>query len=198
MNQQILFNLLESAGVPQNLKSVEFACIAEEPYKENFLKYLKNHAEAENGGYGLYLWSRTNLSGKSSLGVLVLKNALYKRQSVYYAFTSDIQKYLIDKTKDDYGDSIINKVFTSRYLVLDNFGEGMISEYLKWQIKDLIEKRKAHLCPTIIVSKLMPKDIKIAFNQEVADTISKCCYPMEITGEYWKTQNSDNMKKLFL
>jgi DNA replication protein DnaC len=111
-------------------------------------KYVDNIDKNKKAGTGLYLWGNSG-SGKTSLGCIVLMEAIKKNYSCYFCVVDDYRKALFSEDSDT-----LDKIRTSQFLMLDDIGrefqdsKGFIGSY----IDDLLRFRTDNLTPTIITS----------------------------------------------
>ena len=125
-------------------------------------KYLDAIDKNKKAGTGLYLWG-TSGSGKTSLGCIVLMEAIKKNYSCYFCSVDQYRKALFPDDADK-----LEQIRNAQFLMIDDIGrefhdgKGFIGSYLD----DLLRYRTDNLTPTIITSNNDSSDATDSFRFE--------------------------------
>jgi DNA replication protein DnaC len=158
-----------TAGIPIKYRNFTFGTFHSQNLTKSvnkLRKYVENIDKNKKSGTGLYLWGNSG-SGKTSLGCIVIMEAIKKNYSCYFCVVDDYRKALFS---DDF--DTIDKIKNSQFLMIDDIGrefqdsKGFIGSY----IDDLLRYRTDNLTPTIITSN---KDGSLATDSFRFDSIIK-------------------------
>jgi len=174
-----------TAGIPLKYRSFTFDDFNSVTLRKSVNK-LKNYIEMldknKSNGTGLYLFGNSG-TGKTSLGCLVMLEALKHGYSCYFCVVDQYRKSLFESNSE-----VLDKIRNSQFLMIDDIGrefqdsKGFIESYLD----DLVRHRTDNLTPTIITSNLSESTATDSFR--MASIIKEHFLVIEFTNvDYRKT-----------
>ena len=97
-------------------------------YRDKVRKYLEKMDEMLENGIGLFLYSDENSTGKTSIAVLALKQALRLRRTAYFEESGRLKAALIRAEEFEENIPIERRIRTVDLLVLDDVGKEYRTE----------------------------------------------------------------------
>jgi DNA replication protein DnaC len=117
---------MNRANVPSRFWNVKLSEIPEHlEYRDKVRKYLEKMDEMLENGIGLFLYSDENSTGKTSIAVLALKQALRLRRTAYFEESGRLKAALIRAEEFEENIPIERRIRTVDLLVLDDVVEGV-------------------------------------------------------------------------
>lgn len=136
-------------------------------------EYIDNIKEKMDAGYGIYLWSKGMGTGKTSLGCIILKEAVKLGKSAYYMNLEECVNLLASGWHDDKSRREYEKiVLGSDLLLIDDLGGVEVetrnnTQLLHTTFVSLFKKRSNDLLPTIITSNLSPTELEEKYGKRL-------------------------------
>lgn len=128
-------------------------------------KFILNHKEFQQAGFGLYIWSRTRGSGKTYLASAIC-NSMMKTLRRKTRFVNVSQ--LIDISKEQDG---LQQLIDAEVLVLDDLGQkGTGAEWMGDLLYNIFEGRGNRKRLTIVTSNISPQELQI--DDRIADRMN--------------------------
>ena len=149
---------LESAGVPPKYLGCSFENFKVTKENHTYFSACKKYASAPNGGLFLYGSYGT---GKTHMAAAIARELLLRGEKV--AFTStpkllfQIRKSFQKETEEE--EQYISPYISCRYLVLDDFGMGKVTEWTRQTLAYIVCERDDNMKPTIVTSNLSLDEI---------------------------------------
>lgn len=132
----------------------------------------------ERGADGLYLWSRTNGTGKTHLAAAIALTV----GDGFFINASE----LLDAVRDSYaGDGYCKEFQAARHaplLVLDDLGAQRITEWGEERLYVLLNRRYDDLLPLVVTSNLAPDRLGDAVGERIASRIMGMCAKVHVEG----------------
>lgn len=156
------------------------------PYKQRIMDYIDNMPEHERNGKGLVLFGPLG-SGKTSIGTIILRNALARGARALSIRSADMVDELMSQKPMvlPNGAPIKEALTNVNYLLLDDF----VKENVDWRLRkveNILRARYDNDLPTIITTNMKRDEMfKIDwFKSLISD---KTRYDgIEISGERWR------------
>jgi len=156
--------------------------------------YIKDIKKNYDNGIGLFLWSKGTGTGKTSLGVITLMDALKNKYSVYYTTLEECVQLTtegwFDKTKvGEFEQKILNVDF----LLIDDVGGREVKSsgnalLINSRFTSLLKQRNDALLPTIITSNLSLDLIREVYGERVYSVMCECVELVNCTGLDWRKE----------
>lgn len=129
-------------------------------------KWILNHKQFQEEGFGLYIWSRTRGSGKTYLASAIC-NSLMRTHRRKTRFVNMAK--LIDISKEPEG---MQQLIKAEVLVLDDLGQpGTGTDWISDILYNLFEERGNRKRLTIVTSNFSPAEIRI--DDRIADRMNR-------------------------
>lgn len=176
---------LVRARIPRRFWNVRLGKIPDEmPYKPMFVSYLKNLDEMIDKGIGLYLYSKDNSSGKTSMMVLALKRALYLRQTALFVNVEEFKSAAARDELFDENETVYQRAKRVTLLGLDDVGSEYRTEsgYAERLIENLIRYRMQNMLPTIMTSNYEAKELKKVYTPSLSAMLQESARPLHVIG----------------
>lgn len=109
--------------------------------------------------------------GKTHLSLAVANEVLDSGKKVIYKRMNDLLEEIRTDKYDKHDDAAMDKFFACDLLVIDDFGADSISEFVKSQMRILLEERNINEKPWIISTNLDINAIEDLYSNRVADRI---------------------------
>jgi DNA replication protein DnaC len=149
------------------------------PAKDIIISYIEGLAENRKKGNGLFLWSETKGTAKSTLACIILTEALRRGYSAYF---SDLDE-CIRLTTGSWGNNdkrrtLEKHILETDFLVLDDVGgkevktrsssdPEMRNPLIETVFTSLFKNRSDTLLPTIMTSNISPDDLAKSFGERL-------------------------------
>lgn len=192
------------ANIPLDHRHLTFNKLSS-PYlkkaKEDIKWYMSDLQTRLNDGMGLMLKSEETGTGKTSLGIFVLRQAVIENFSAYFTTLENC----IDLTTSGWYDEskrreFEEKILETQFLVIDDLGGREISTKGNVDLKNsrfttLFKERSDNRLPTIITTNLSMPDIQRRFGGRVHSAILGCLKPVDCTGADFRKQLGDKLRQ---
>jgi DNA replication protein DnaC len=163
------------------------------PHKKVIQRYINNIGVNIAEGYGLLLWGDYG-SGKSGLGSIILKAAAANGYLGLWIRANNIADYLINKTRFDVRETMIERAIDVPILVID---ELIIRETVRASdtfFEDLIRQRINEKQSTVVTTNLSPDAISSRY-PALAAVMKEAILAVPVSGHNFRTQLAEQVKK---
>ena len=197
--KELIVSDMRRANVPEKFWYVTLSCIPKDlPYMNKVLSYYAKMDEMVEKGIGLYLYSKDNQTGKTSISVALLKRALRLRKTAFFDEAGRLKNALIKNAEFDETFMVDQRIQTVDLLVIDDLGKEYRtgSGYAENTFENIIRSRIQSLRPTIITSNLSPKDVGNVYSKSLSAMLKGSLIPIDISGYNWSIKQEAELKKL--
>lgn len=207
--KQVYDTKFTSSGIPRIFKDKAISTFDANLYQEQILSkeavsrakgYVKNFKEFAADGMGLYIYSKSESSGKTHL-ISAIANELMARHNVSVKFVSalnffsEIKRNISSDKSDPYVRSnLFDSTIQANVLIIDDLGAGSQSPYVSDLIYELISKRAQNNKVTLFTSKRAFSDLK--YDNSTLMIIQQKCLSITLPNEnIAKVLIKDNNRK---
>jgi len=190
---------MKRANVPSRFWNVKLSEIPEHlEYRDKVRKYLEKMDEMLENGIGLFLYSDENSTGKTSIAVLVLKQALRLRRTAYFEESGRLKAALIRAEEFEENIPIERRIRTVDLLVLDDVGKEYRTEsgFAENTIESVLRDRSQSMRPTILTSNLKPNKIEQVYSADLAALLRETMIPLRISGYDWRAVKAEELRQM--
>lgn len=190
---------MKRANVPSRFWNVKLSEIPEHlEYRDKVRKYLEKMDEMLENGIGLFLYSDENSTGKTSIAVLALKQALRLRRTAYFEESGRLKAALIRAEEFEENIPIERRIRTVDLLVLDDVGKEYRTEsgFAENTIESVLRDRSQSMRPTIMTSNLKPNKIEQVYSADLAALLRETMIPLRISGYDWRALKAEELRQM--
>lgn len=190
---------MKRANVPSRFWNVKLSEIPEHlEYRDKVRKYLEKMDEMLENGIGLFLYSDENSTGKTSIAVLALKQALRLRRTAYFEESGRLKAALIRAEEFEENIPIERRIRTVDLLVLDDVGKEYRTEsgFAENTIESVLRDRSQSMRPTILTSNLKPNKIEQVYSADLAALLRETMIPLRISGYDWRALKAEELRQM--
>ena len=190
---------MNRANVPPRFWNVKLSEIPEHlEYKDKVRKYLEKMDEMLENGIGLFLYSDENSTGKTSIAVLALKQALRLRRTAYFEESGRLKAALIRAEEFEENILIERRIRTVDLLVLDDVGKEYRTEsgFAENTIESVLRDRSQSMRLTIMTSNLKPNKIEQVYSADLAALLRETMIPLRISGYDWRAVKAEELRQM--
>lgn len=190
---------MKRANVPPRFWNVKLSEIPEHlEYRDKVRKYLEKMDEMLENGIGLFLYSDENSTGKTSIAVLALKQALRLRRTAYFEESGRLKAALIRAEEFEENIPIERRIRTVDLLVLDDVGKEYRTEsgFAENTIESVLRDRSQSMRPTIMTSNLKPNKIEQVYSADLAALLRETMIPLRISGYDWRAVKAEELRQM--
>jgi DNA replication protein DnaC len=153
---------LDTADIPQDIKNT-------------IIEYLSND-NLYTKGIGLYLWSKSPGSGKTTVMKIILEEMIKKNYIIYFDSLINIKNKLKEEFNEDSPKHFIKRIKVVDIMALDDVGSETRSAWLDEVLKDIIDDRYNNQKMIFITSNYPLNDLPI--DSKCRDRLISMCYPI--------------------
>lgn len=190
---------MKRANVPPRFWNVKLSEIPEHlEYRDKVRKYLEKMDEMLENGIGLFLYSDENSTGKTSIAVLALKQALRLRRTAYFEESGRLKAALIRAEEFEENIPIERRIRTVDLLVLDDVGKEYRTEsgFAENTIESVLRDRSQSMRLTIMTSNLKPNRIEQVYSADLAALLRETMIPLRISGYDWRAVKAEELRQM--
>ena len=190
---------MKRANVPSRFWNVKLSEIPEHlEYRDKVRKYLEKMDEMLENGIGLFLYSDENSTGKTSIAVLALKQALRLRRTAYFEESGRLKAALIRAEEFEENIPIERRIRTVDLLVLDDVGKEYRTEsgFAENTIESVLRDRSQSMRLTIMTSNLKPNKIEQVYSADLAALLRETMIPLRISGYDWRAVKAEELRQM--
>jgi len=190
---------MKRANVPSRFWNVRLSAIPEHlEYKQKVSSYLAKLDEMLSAGIGLFLWSDENSTGKTSIAVLVLKQALRLRRTAYFEESGRLKAALIRAEEFEENVPIERRIRMVNVLVLDDVGKEYRTEsgFAENVIESVLRDRSQNLKTTILTSNIRPNRIETVYSADLAALLREMMIPIKVSGYDWRAVKAEELRQM--
>lgn len=190
---------MNRANVPPRFWNVKLSEIPEHlEYRDKVRKYLEKMDEMLENGIGLFLYSDENSTGKTSIAVLALKQALRLRRTAYFEESGRLKAALIRAEEFEENIPIERRIRTVDLLVLDDVGKEYRTEsgFAENTIESVLRDRSQSMRLTIMTSNLKPNKIEQVYSADLAALLRETMIPLRISGYDWRALKAEELRQM--
>lgn len=190
---------MNRANVPPRFWNVKLSEIPEHlEYRDKVRKYLEKMDEMLENGIGLFLYSDENSTGKTSIAVLALKQALRLRRTAYFEESGRLKAALIRAEEFEENIPIERRIRTVDLLVLDDVGKEYRTEsgFAENTIESVLRDRSQSMRLTIMTSNLKPNKIEQVYSADLAALLRETMIPLRISGYDWRAVKAEELRQM--
>ena len=190
---------MNRANVPSRFWNVKLSEIPEHlEYRDKVRKYLEKMDEMLENGIGLFLYSDENSTGKTSIAVLALKQALRLRRTAYFEESGRLKAALIRAEEFEENIPIERRIRTVDLLVLDDVGKEYRTEsgFAENTIESVLRDRSQSMRLTIMTSNLKPNKIEQVYSADLAALLRETMIPLRISGYDWRALKAEELRQM--
>ena len=167
-------------------------------YRDKVRKYLEKMDEMLENGIGLFLYSDENSTGKTSIAVLALKQALRLRRTAYFEESVRLKAALIRAEEFEENTPIERRIRTVDLLVLDDVGKEYRTEsgFAENTIESVLRDRSQSMRLTIMTSNLKPNKIEQVYSADLAALLRETMIPLRISGYDWRALKAEELRQM--
>lgn len=159
------------------------------PHKTDLGAYIENVHEHHERGQGLLLTGDFG-TGKTSAGVLILKEAISRGGSALMMPSERISSAVVENTEFDEDETLWERMQSVDVLLLDDLRREHVKDFGKSVIESLIRRRYDQRLPTIVTTNADVEDLVKKYRAAM-EALSEKCPPVEFGGFNWRTQDND-------
>ena len=153
-------------------------------YKENVLTHVED-------GEGLYIWSKSTGSGKTSWACKIMSHYFRKiafdtgleNEGLFIylpTFLEDLRNYY--DTKDPDFEEVLEMLKKCKLLIIDDIGSEKFTEWVRERLVSIINTRVSNGLTTLYTSNLSPEELKAELGDRISSRILGSSGVIEITG----------------
>lgn len=190
---------MKRANVPPRFWNVKLSEIPEHlEYRDKVRKYLEKMDDMLAQGVGLFLYSDENSTGKTSIAVLALKQALRLRRTAYFEESGRLKAALIRAEEFEENIPIERRIRTVDLLVLDDVSKEYRTEsgFAENLIESILRDRSQNLKTTVLTSNLRPNKIEQVYSADLAALLRETTIPLKISGYDWRALKAKELRQL--
>ena len=190
---------MNRANVPSRFWNVKLSEIPEHlEYRDKVRKYLEKMDDMLAQGIGLFLYSDENSTGKTSIAVLALKQALRLRRTAYFEESGRLKAALIRAEEFEENIPIERRIRTVDLLVLDDVSKEYRTEsgFAENLIESILRDRSQNLKTTVLTSNLRPNKIEQVYSADLAALLRETTIPLKISGYDWRALKAKELRQL--
>ena len=190
---------MNRANVPPRFWNVKLSEIPEHlEYRDKVRKYLEKMDDMLAQGVGLFLYSDENSTGKTSIAVLALKQALRLRRTAYFEESGRLKAALIRAEEFEENIPIERRIRTVDLLVLDDVSKEYRTEsgFAENLIESILRDRSQNLKTTVLTSNLRPNKIEQVYSADLAALLRETTIPLKISGYDWRALKAKELRQL--
>lgn len=190
---------MKRANVPARFWNVCVSAIPEYlEYRDKVRKYLEKMDDMLAQGVGLFLYSDENSTGKTSIAVLALKQALRLRRTAYFEESGRLKAALIRAEEFEENIPIERRIRTVDLLVLDDVSKEYRTEsgFAENLIESILRDRSQNLKTTVLTSNLRPNKIEQVYSADLAALLRETTIPLKISGYDWRALKAEELRQL--
>lgn len=158
-------------------------------FLQRWIAELPHHLER---GHGLLLFGDFG-SGKTSLGVVLMKEVMARGGSALKVSAMDLSRHAIEKTRFDEQTSWQDRMDAVDLLVLDDLGAEHESGWSRSLVERLIRTRVESNRSMVITTNISGKDAPSIFGSAVHSVLAEAVFPVEVRGK-WRNKVSEDMQ----
>lgn len=168
--------------------------------KEKVKKYIKSLKDNYIAGKGLLLWGRGKGTGKTTLGCIVLNEAIKLGYSVHFTTLDDCIALITSGWYDeDKKQEFVDNILNSDFLLIDDVGgrESKVkgsSLLLESGLTTLFKQRSDDMLPTIMTSNLALPQLEPEFGERLYSSACECLKPINCSGIDWRIKIGEEME----
>ena len=153
-------------------------------YKEKVLTHIED-------GEGLYIWSKSTGSGKTSWACKIMSHYFRKiafntgleNEGLFIylpTFLEDLRNYY--DTKDPEFEEVLEMLKKCKLLIIDDIGSEKFTEWVRERLVSIINTRVSNELTTLYTSNLSPEELKAELGDRISSRILGSSSVIEITG----------------
>lgn len=153
-------------------------------YKETVLTHIED-------GKGLYIWSKSTGSGKTSWACKIMSHYFRKiafntgleNEGLFIylpTFLEDLRNYY--DTKDPEFEEVLEMLKKCKLLIIDDIGSEKFTEWVRERLVSIINTRVSNGLTTLYTSNLSPEELKAELGDRISSRILGSSGVIEITG----------------
>lgn len=160
--------------------------------------FVRDFTKWENGGKGIYLWSKTPGSGKTFLSSCMAKSVMMMHDlQMRFITAPDYLSCVGDSYKRERGSEDESEVYrTCRLLVLDDIGAQKEGDWQNQELFRLINTRMEKGYVTIYTSNLPPE--RLSISERTSDRIIKTSVVIQMPEESVRRKMAAREQNRFL
>ena len=190
---------MKRANVPDRFWNVRLQSIPTDlVYRQKVKNYLERLDDMTKRGAGLFLWSDENSTGKTSVAVLVVKQALRLRKTAFFEESGRLKTALIKNEEFEDRTSLESRVRRVDVFVLDDIGKEYRTEtgFAENLIESILRERSQMMKTTIMTGNISPKAIEKIYSRDLAALLREIMIPIEVVGIDWRKEKANELKQL--
>lgn len=190
---------MKRANVPSRFWDVRLSEIPDGlEYREKIRSYLEKMSDMLTRGVGLYLWSEENSTGKTSIAVLALKQALRLRRTAFFEESGRLKSALIRSEEFEENTPIERRIRMVDLMVLDDVGKEYRTEsgFAENVIESVLRDRSQNLRVTLMTTNIKPNRIESAYSADLAALLREVMIPVKVSGHDWRERKADEIRQL--
>lgn len=185
--------MLVASGVPRRYWNAQLSAIEGEPeYKVMLGQYMDRIHEHTDEGMGLLLYGGFE-TGKSSLAIVVLKEAIHRGGIAHFISSRDIPSAYFEAAELEaaFGDPIVikDRIRRSNLIVIDDLGaesfdqKGPAGAEIERVLREAYEEMQTVIMTTNAAD---PKDLEGKFTQGVVSLLGRITTQIEVKTSQWR------------
>lgn len=190
---------MKRANIPENFWYATLSSIPKHlPYVQKVLSYYAKMEELMEQGIGLYLHSKENQTGKTSIAVALGKRALRLRKTVLFEEAGRLKNGLMRNEEFDETFSLDQRIRFVDLLIIDDLGKEYRTDsgYAETTFENIIRDRVQTLKPIIITGNLTPKEVGTTYSSSLSAILRSTLIPIGISGYNWSIEKEAIIKKM--
>ncbi len=141
-------------------------------------------------GEGLLLFGSYG-SGKTSIAVIVAKNALYHNKTVYFIDSDEVMSSVMTNKQFEDGVSVYDRIKLVDLLIIDDLGREFGKDATKAVMENILRVRTNALRSTIITTNLAPQELKKQYGEGFYEVMMEKILPIKIQGVNFREREVD-------
>lgn len=198
-NKDLTVSDLRRANVPEKFWYATLSAVPKDMgYMKKVLAYYVRMDELMEKGVGLYLHSKENQTGKTSIAVALLKRAIRLKKTAFFEEAGRLKNALTRNEEFDENILLDQRIRAVDLLVIDDLGKEYrtSSGYAESTFENIIRDRIQTLKPIIITGNLTPKEIGTTYSASLSALLKGSLIPIDISGYNWSVQQEAELKKI--
>lgn len=161
------------------------ACLIGESQLEIIQTYIDRLDEMVSRGLGLYLWSSSPGSGKTTTMRIIATELLKSGRGVLFESMVNIKNKLKEEFDNPQQSPLRTKLNMVDVLILDDLGSEISSKWLDEVMKDIIDERYNQMKPLMVTANL-PLE-KLPFDKKIIDRLKSMLKPIHFPEKSFRT-----------
>lgn len=162
-------------------------------HKAKVMRYIDRIATLVPKGKGMLLHG-PNRSGKTSMAIAILKEAMRCRFSAYFIRGAELIDATFQHRMIDDDTSLIDVIRESDLLVIDDVGKSILESRtgsMEAVFDNTLRVRESNLKATIFTTNLTLKEMAALFKPSMTALMKECLHPVHVVGKMYEADEDE-------